>query len=551
MKEELREKLGETLIRQKLLTQEQLEQALEAQKKDSRPLGVILLDKKLVSVEKLLEILALQKDGKGISLLNVKIPHELVKIIPEALARRFMVIPVEQNGKILKVVMADPKNVVAIDTLASVTGFQISAAKGEAEEIFAVIVNLYYGQTQKADPSPEVVKAETSGFDTTFKPDDPPVVRFVDFLMLDAVGKRASDIHLEPAEKECSVRFRIDGALYHTTAPHISMYPGIVSRIKILSGLDIAERRLPQDGRCQVKLGQKAVDLRVSTFPTVYGEKIVIRLLDSSGKVLGLEDLDMQAGQLVKVKSALEKTQGIILITGPTGSGKSTTLYSALSHLNNPLKNIVTVEDPVEYRLKGVNQTQVQPEIGLTFAKYLRHILRQDPNIIMIGEIRDLETAEIAIRAALTGHLVLSSIHTNDSVSTINRLVDMGIAPYLLPPSLRLIVAQRLIRKLCPECKTPAPPSDLLPRGTKAYQPKGCPACNGTGYWGRIGVFEVLEVTPGLKRLIVQGANYSALLEEAKKTGLKSLFEIALGRVSEGITSLEEVLGTVENTDEN
>ncbi len=534
-----------------MITKEQLEQALEAQKKDSRPLGVILLDRKLVSVEKLLEVLALQKHGKGFSLLNIKIPQEVIKLIPEALARRFLVIPVEQTGNILKVVMADPKNVVAIDTLASVTGCQIKAVKGEGEEIFAAIVNLYYSQTHKKDHSPEIIKPDANDFGTTFKQDDPPVVRFVDFLMLDAIGKRASDIHLEPSEKECAARFRIDGVLHIMTAPPFTMYPGIVSRIKILSGLDIAERRLPQDGRCQIRLGQKVVDMRVSTFPTIYGEKIVMRLLDSSNRVLGLQELDLEALQLVKIKAALEKTQGIILITGPTGSGKSTTLYSALSHLNDPQKNIVTVEDPVEYRLKGINQTQVQPEIGLTFAKYLRHILRQDPNIIMIGEIRDRETAEIAIRAALTGHLVLSSIHTNDSVSTLNRLIDMGIEPYLLPPSLRLIVAQRLVRKLCPKCKTPAPPSDRLPPGAKAYMAKGCPSCNGTGYWGRIGIFEVLEVTPGLKRLISKAANYGTLLEEARKNGLKSLFDSALVRVAEGVTSLEEVLGIVDNTDEN
>jgi type II secretory ATPase GspE/PulE/Tfp pilus assembly ATPase PilB-like protein len=325
------------------------------------------------------------------------------------------------------------------------------------------------------------------------------------------------------------------------------MFPGIVSRIKILSGLDIAERRRPQDGRCEVRIGQKVLDLRISTFPTVFGEKIVMRVLDRSSLVPNLQELGMEVDQMEKLQKALKKPYGVVLITGPTGAGKTTTLYAALSHLNSPKKNIVTLEDPVEYRLEGINQAQIRPEIGLTFANYLRHVLRQDPNIIMVGEIRDAETAEIAVRAALTGHLVLSTIHTNDSISTITRLIDMGVEPYLLQPALHLVVAQRLIRKLCPECKEPAPPSNLLPAGTPVYQPQGCDFCSKTGYWGRIGIFEVLEVTPRLKELFMQKANYGFLQEEAKKDGMKTLFDVALNKAAEGVTSLEEALGVVEN----
>ena len=546
-----KEELGKILVRLNLLKQSELDQVLKEQHENGKLLGTILLEKNLVTGEKLIEVLALQKGIETISLSHLNVPPELIKKIPERLAKRFLAIAVDQKEKTLTVAMADPFDIIAIDTLRSVTGYEIKAVRGKAEEILSTIEKRYYGFAETEELALELTRIgldpEADKSEITFQADDPPVIKFVNLLLVQAIEKRASDIHLEPTEKACSLRFRIDGILNPASAPPVTMFPGIVSRIKILSGLDIAERRRPQDGRCEVKIGQKILDLRISTFPTVFGEKVVIRVLDRSSLVPNLQELGMEEKQREKFQNALKKPYGIILITGPTGSGKTTTLYAALSQLNSPKTNIVTLEDPVEYRLEGINQAQVRPEIGLTFANYLRHVLRQDPNIIMVGEIRDFETAEIAIRAALTGHLVLSTIHTNDSISTITRLIDMGVAPYLLAPSLHMVVAQRLIRKLCPECKEPAAPSNLLPAGTEIYQAKGCHFCNGNGYWGRIGIFEILEITPRLKELFTQKTSYGTWQEEAKKEGMKSLFDVALSKTAEGITSLEEVLGIVEN----
>ncbi len=546
-----RERLGEILLRQNLIKKEELELCLRDQKESGKLLGVLLVEKGFLSKEKLLEALAIQKGVETISLSQTEISPALIKLIPERLAKRFLLLPVLKEGKTLKVAMADPDDIIAVDTLRSITGLEIKVARAKGEEILSAIGKYYYGFGETDIPSfepasVEVEKERGAESEITFQADDPPVIKFVNLLFVQAIEKRASDIHLEPMEKGVSLRFRIDGILNPVNPPTLQMYPGIVSRIKILSGLDIAERRRPQDGRCEVKIGQKILDLRISTFPTVFGEKVVIRVLDRSSLVPNLLELGMEETHLEKFQNALKKPYGIILITGPTGSGKTTTLYGALSHLNNPAKNIVTVEDPVEYRLEGINQAQVRPEIGLTFANYLRHILRQDPNIIMVGEIRDYDTAEIAIRAALTGHLVLSTLHTNDSVSTITRLIDMGVEPYLLPPSLIMVVAQRLVRRLCPECKEPAPPSDFFPKGTVIYQAKGCRFCNGTGYWGRIGIFELLEISSAIKDLISKRASDAELRKIAQKEGLKTLFEVALTKVGEGITSLEEVLSIVE-----
>lgn len=539
------------MVRQNLIKQKDLDLAVEEQQRTGKLLGTILILKGLLTKEKMTEALALQNEIEIVSLSQLSIPPALIKKIPERLAKRFLAIAIEQKEKILKVAMADPFDITAIDKLQSVTGYEIKAVRGKSEEVLAAIEKNYYGFTEMEAPTLELTSVgldqEADKSEITFQADDPPVIKFVNLLLVQAIEKRASDIHLEPMEKTCSLRFRIDGILNSASPPPVTMFPGIVSRIKILSNLDIAERRRPQDGRCEVKIGKKILDLRISTFPTVFGEKVVIRVLDRSSLVPNLQELGMEKEQREKFQSALKKPYGIILITGPTGSGKTTTLYAALSHLNNPRVNIVTLEDPVEYRLEGINQAQVRPEIGLTFANYLRHVLRQDPNIIMVGEIRDFETAEIAIRAALTGHLVFSTIHTNDSVSTITRLIDMGVAPYLLAPSLHLVVAQRLIRKLCPECKEPAPYSNLLPAKTEIYQAKGCRFCNETGYWGRIGIFEVLEITRRLKELFTQKTSYGTWQEEAKKEGMKSLFDVALSKTAEGITSLEEVLGIVEN----
>jgi len=544
--------LGELLLKQNLVKEEDLEEALKEQKESKRLLGAILAEKGLITAEKLSEVLHTQKTTKTISLSRTELSADVVKIIPERLAKRFLAIAVYKEGKALSVAMADPGDIIAIDNIRSVTGHQITVLKAKSEEILSAISKHYYGFEGSEEPTLEVgeleIEKEEDDSEITFQADDPPVIKHVNLIFVKAIERRASDIHLEPMDKKVSLRFRVDGVLRAETAPPAPMYPGIVSRIKIITDLDVAERRRPQDGRCEIRIGQKLVDLRISTFPTVFGEKVVIRVLDRSSLVLDMKELGMEPQQLTMFQESLKKPHGIVLVTGPTGSGKTTSLYAGLSYLNDPEKNIITLEDPVEYRLQGINQTQIRPEIGLTFAAYLRYVMRQDPDIIMIGEIRDFETAEIAIRAALTGHLVLSTIHTNDSVSTITRLINMGIDPYLIPPSLNAIISQRLIRKLCPECKEPATESDLLPVGTVHYQPKGCNLCNNTGYWGRLGIYEVLEITRELNNLISGGeTNDKVLREEAKKEGLQNLFQIGLHKVAQGITSLVEVLTIAED----
>jgi len=551
-----KEKLGEMLLRLQLIRPEDLAAALEEQQKSRRLLGAVLVEKGLVSSARIAELLKLQRSSEAVTLSLLDPAPATVKLIPERLAKRFLALAFDKgDGNELKVAMAEPSDIIAVDTIRSITGFEIHPVRARAEEILTAIQKYYYGFSSGTEASVEVPEVEFAGgheeeaetSEIKFQANDPPVIKYVNMLFVQVIENRASDIHLEPMEKSISCRFRIDGVLRPGTPPATGMYPGVVSRIKIISKLDIAERRKPQDGRCEIKVGEKLLDLRISIFPTVFGEKVVIRVLDRSSLILNLEELGMEGSQMDAFKNALKKPHGIILITGPTGAGKTTTLYAGLAYTNNPDKNIITLEDPVEYRLEGINQTQVRPEIGLTFATYLRHVLRQDPDVIMVGEIRDLETAEIAIRAALTGHLVLSTVHTNDSVSTITRLMDMGIQPYLLPPSLNLVIAQRLVRRLCPECKQPGPPSSLLGPGVQCYQARGCPFCNQTGYWGRIGIYEVLEITPEIRELIIKGGNPDLLKSLARKQGMKGLLPGGLGKVSQGITSLEEVLGMMED----
>ena len=542
-------KIGEILLDKKLITESDLEKALEEQKETKRLLGAILVEKGIISKKDLAEALNVQKKIGIISLGTLKIDSSVVKIIPERLSRRYLALAISKDGKTLKVAMAEPNDIIAIDTIRSITGYEVKSVRVKANEILTNIEKYYYGFTESEQTVIELAETNIEieeDDEVRFQADDPPVIKYVNFLFLQAIEKRASDIHLEKREKETSLRLRIDGILQQGPHPSVSFYPGVVSRIKILSGLDIAERRLPQDGRCKIKIGEKIVDLRVSTFPTVFGEKIVIRILDRSNLIKDLKELDMSSEQLKKFQDSLKTPNGIILVTGPTGSGKTTTLYAALSSINNPQKNIVTIEDPVEYQLDGINQTQARPEIGFTFSRYLRHILRQDPDIIMIGEIRDIETAEIAARSALTGHLVLSTLHTNDAIATIIRLINMGLQPYLISTSLRLVIAQRLVRKLCPECKEKTiSPSGFFDEKKEIYQPKGCSFCNSTGYWGRIGIYEVLEITPTLKNLIIKEADTETLEKEGRKEGMKTIYENGLSKVLQGITSLEEILSKV------
>ena len=542
-------KIGEILLKQGLITEEDLNTALKEQKVSGRFLGTILVEKELIKKEKLSEILEAQKKIKVFSFSHFKISPAVVKVIPEILARRFLSLAVSRENNLLRVVMANPKDILAIDTLKKNTGCAIEVLQGSKKEIEEAIEK-YYGEFGDVEEALSLLTEESEKrtiSELKNAAEDSFVIKYVQLFLASAIEKDASDIHLEPGEKEISLRFRIDGLLQRETPPSLSVYPGVVSRIKILSNLDIAERRLPQDGRFKFKIGKKEIDLRVSTFPTVFGEKVVLRILDKSKLLLEPEKLGMEKEELTKFRKVLKRSYGMILVTGPTGSGKTTTLYSALNYLNDPRKNIVTVEDPVEYQLQGINQTPARPEIGLSFAQFLRHILRQDPDVIMVGEIRDLETAEITIRSALTGHLVLSTLHTNDSVSAINRLINMGVEPYLISSCLNLVVAQRLVRLLCPECKKKiSTPPDFLAKCREIYQAKGCSFCNDTGYKGRMGIYELFEITPLIEDMILRRVPEKDLRKEAKKEGMKTLRENGLDKVCAGLTSLEEVLSTTE-----
>ena len=404
----------------------------------------------------------------------------------------------------------------------------------------------------KVDASTVELGAGVDATQVELRANDPPVVKFVNLLLLDAIERRASDIHIEPREKTMDVRVRIDGVLQEVAPPPKTMYFSIISRIKILSNLDVAERRLPQDGRCMVRIGDKKVDIRISTLPTMYGQKVVMRLLDTEKLSLDLEELGFTADQLSKFQEILQRPYGMILETGPTGCGKTTTLYAGLRHINTPEKNIVTIEDPIEYDLEGINQVQVKPDIDLTFATGLRSILRQDPDVILVGEIRDRGTAEIAIRAALTGHLVFSTLHTNDAIGAIAQLQYFNIEPYLIGSAVDLLIAQRLVRKICSHCQEPhlvsakvlkrlgvtADPKDDF----KLFRGKGCPYCNYTGYWGRIAIYQFFEVTSQVRKLIFEGAGMDTLRKEAARQGMRTLRESAIGKLRQGVTSMEEVL---------
>jgi len=550
-----RKELGQILIERGLIQTEQLAEALELQNKTKKFLGEILIEKGYVKKEDILDALNIQKKADFVILSKLKgIKPEVVKIIDENIARRFTCIPIARENDTLTVAMKDPTDIVAIDTIRKLTGLKLKVVRASEKEIEEFIEKFY----TEFDSIPETIskleevpeeKEEIDVNQLKIAAEDVPIVRFVNSLFVNAIEKRATDIHLEPQEKDVAVRFRIDGVLYNFPSPPKSAYPGVVTRLKILSNLDIGERRLPQDGRFKVKMGLKEVDIRISTLPTIYGEKVEMRLLDKEKLVLSMEELGFEKEELERFKDALKRPYGMIIVTGPTGSGKTTTLYSGLSFINTPEKNIVTIEDPVEYQLKGINQVQVKPKIGLTFANILRHILRQDPDIIMIGEIRDVETAQIAIQASLTGHLVITTLHTNDTVSTISRLYYMGVEPYLIADAVNLVVSQRLVRKICNECKI----VDM--EGTEtlknyevkgetliAYKGKGCPNCNYTGYYGRTGVYETLEFTRKIREMVLQKKSDDEIRDWAVKNGMKTLREMAVKKVIDGITTLSEAL---------
>jgi type IV pilus assembly protein PilB len=556
-------KLGELLVRDNLITPVQLQQALEEQKKHGGRLGANLTRMGFIKEEELTEFLSKQYGVPSINLSEFEIEDPVVRLIPEEVAQKHQVIAINRAGSTLIVAMADPSNIFAIDDIKFLTGYNIEVVVAP-ENAIKEAIDRYYGQSNTAleqamgdieglDISLSEEEEDVNLADLEKASEDAPVVKLCNLILTDAIKKNASDIHIEPYEKSFRVRYRIDGVLYEVMKPPMKLRNAIVSRIKIMSQMDIAERRLPQDGRIKIKLGKdKEMDYRVSVLPTLFGEKVVMRLLDKSNLQLDMTKLGFYDEQLKDFKKAIYQPFGMCLVTGPTGSGKTTTLYSALSELNKTTENISTAEDPVEYNLMGINQCQMHEEIGLNFAAALRAFLRQDPNIIMVGEIRDFETAEIAVKAALTGHLVLSTLHTNDAPSTINRLLNMGVEPFLVASSVNLIVAQRLVRRVCPECTGPVEvePKVLTDLGMSPEQGQGCAPqkgrgcfnCNETGYKGRRAVYEVMTMFEELKEFVINGASTTELKNEAIRLGMLTMRQSGLQMVREGVTTIDEVV---------
>jgi type IV pilus assembly protein PilB len=553
-------KIGEMLLRGNIITPDQLRNALETQKKTKERIGAVLVKSGFIKEEELLSFLGRQFNVPVVDLSKYEINAEVVRLLPEDLVQKHMALPINRVGAKLIVAVADPSNMSIIDAIGFKTGYAVELVLASEKDITSAI-NRFFDQSlefkdiiSELDEDLEVVREEDlDTIDQESRVDDAPVVKLANFVLTDAIKRRASDIHIEPYEKEFRIRYRVDGVLFEVMRPPIKLRNALVSRLKIMSSLDIAERRLPQDGRIKLKLGKgREMDYRVSVLPTIFGEKTVLRLLDKSSLQLDMTKLGFEAEALKEFMDSIHRPYGMILVTGPTGSGKTTTLYSALADLNKTTDNISTAEDPVEYNFAGINQVQIKEEIGLTFAAALRSFLRQDPDIIMVGEIRDYETAEIAVKAALTGHLMLSTLHTNDAPSTVTRLLNMGIEPFLVSSSLNLILAQRLARRICAKCKEEAKilPKALLEAGMKPErikhaQPckgKGCDDCNGTGFRGRVAFYEVMPVKEDLKDLILRGGSAIDVKREAIRLGMKTLRQSGLSKVEEGVTTLEEVL---------
>jgi len=566
------EKLGELLVRNSVISTQQLGKALEEQKASGGRLGESLIKLGFIKEVDLVRFLSEQYGMPSVNLTEITITPEVIKIIPTDVAIKYQVIPVSLRDSTLIVAMVDPSNIFAIDDIKFLTGYRIEALIA-SESSMKQALDAHYGTTRGLDTLLEGMETEGIeyiGEEETVNisnlkeaSEDAPVIKLVNAILMDAIKKRASDIHIEPYEKSFRVRFRIDGTLYEMMKPPVKMKNAMISRLKIMARLDIAERRLPQDGRIKLKMAKDTeMDFRVSVLPTLFGEKVVLRLLDKSNLQLDMTKLGFMEQQLAHFREAIYRPFGIVLVTGPTGSGKTTTLYSALSELNKTTENISTAEDPVEFNLPGINQVQIHEEIGLTFAGALRSFLRQDPDIILVGEIRDFETAEIAIKAALTGHLVLSTLHTNDAPGTVNRLLNMGIEPFLVSSATNLILAQRLVRKICPECKEPVAisPESFAKLGVQKeeyeqykelvfYKGKGCDTCNNTGYKGRLALYEVMPISEPIKELILQGASAIDIKREAIRQGLQTLRRSGISKLLDGVTSLEEVLKTTVRDD--
>ncbi|MGE5308066.1 MAG: GspE/PulE family protein [Deltaproteobacteria bacterium] len=561
-------KLGELLIKEGLLSEAELEKAITFQRQEGGRLGEILVKLNIIKEEQIVRLLGKQLGipyfSFGTGMLKPAGDQKLENFISHEFAIKNYVLPLSHTLKSLTVAMADPLDLILIDNLRKLTGCEINpviATKadilksvddfyGKSASMLKEAVNASYEANETAahtiDTS-EALEEELSIDKLVARAEEAPVVKLVDLIIRQAINERASDIHIEPFKDRISLRYRIDGKLFEIPPPARHLHLAIVSRVKILARLDIAEKRLPQDGAILVKIDDRPIDLRVSTVPTIYGEKAVLRILDKTQTVLDLSQSGFEPKQLELIRRATTASYGLMLVTGPTGSGKSTTLYCVLNEIKSTTRNIVTVEDPVEYKLDGINQVQVKPEIGLTFAAALRSFLRQDPDVMLVGEIRDMETAEICLRSALTGHLVLSTLHTNDAPSAVNRLMDIGIEPYLITPSLLCVIGQRLIRKLCPDCKEAFEPTheqveQLKLKADLLYKPKGCSKCNHIGYRGRACIAEVMLVDSNIRELISQRAPFQKIRELARAQGMQTLYESALKKAEAGMTSLEEAL---------
>jgi type IV pilus assembly protein PilB len=593
-------KIGQLLIASNIISEDQLKEALTLQRREGGRLGTNLVKLGHITEEKLVTFLSRQYGVPAVNLSDYKIDPTVLKLIPIDIARKYLILPVARVGATLTIAMADPSNVFAIDDVKFMTGYNVEVVVSNESSILSAISTYYAGQgdalvTAKKSTTTQVLQAKdytisdedlkdedtTSGdesymvdvdqfdkvvgdaldsIETYSEQDDTavgeveePIVKLVNGILINAIKIGASDIHVEPYETSLRVRYRLDGVLFNAMNLPLKIKNPVTSRLKIMSKLDIAERRLPQDGRIKLRLGKKReIDFRVSVLPCLFGEKTVLRILDKSNLQVDLTRLGFEEETLKIFMDTLEKPYGMILVTGPTGSGKTTTLYSALSFLNKPGINIMTAEDPVEYNFTGMNQVQMKEEIGLTFSAALRAFLRQSPDIILVGEIRDFETAEIAVKAALTGHLVLSTLHTNDAPSSISRLLNMGIEPFLVSASVILIAAQRLSRKICQDCKEeekiPVPAlinlgfSEEDAKTIKCYKGKGCPSCNGSGYKGRLALYEVMALGPEIKEMILEGASTDEIKKTALRLGMKTLRMSGLTKVKEGVTSIEEVV---------
>jgi type IV pilus assembly protein PilB len=562
------QRLGDLLVKEKVITPEQLSQATKVQKETNCRLGSALVKLGFLSDEDVTNFLSRQYGVPAINLSYFEIDPAVVKLIPFETAKRYQILPLSRVGASLTIAMVDPTNVFAMDDIKFMTGFNIEPVVASESSINEGIEKAYGTSNQEeletvmqsmtdldADVELQTEEQEMELADLERAADEAPIVKLVNLVLTDAVKRGASDIHMEPYEKEFRVRFRIDGVLQSIMSPPLKLKDAITSRVKIMSKLDISEKRLPQDGRIMLKMAiggkKKQLDFRVSTLPTLWGEKIVMRLLDKENLRLDMTKLGFEPESLVKFEKAILKPYGMVLVTGPTGSGKTNTLYSSIARLNQPDTNIMTAEDPVEFQLQGVNQVQMKEQIGLNFAAALRAFLRQDPNIILVGEIRDFETAEIAIKAALTGHLVLSTLHTNGAPETITRLMNMGIEPFLVATSVHLICAQRLVRRICKDCAEviEVPHQTLLEEGytpeeakeVKIQKGRGCGTCNNTGYKGRTGLYEVMEVDEEIKELVLVGASAVELKKKAIERGMFTLRRSGLIKVAAGMTTLEEV----------